>query len=123
MGAYQVVGTTLRAAKEGLGLRGDEVMTPELQDAIGAWILQNQGTGAWEGYQGPGDPASIKPVEMAEGNALRGPDFNPNSALQVAQLNALREPPPPPPAQNGVLDVAGAYQRGQMMRDQFTRRA
>ena len=50
MGAYQVVGTTLRGAKEGLGLTGDEVMTPELQDAIGMWIYQNQGPGAWEAW-------------------------------------------------------------------------
>lgn len=53
MGAYQIVGTTLRAAKKGLGLRGDEVMTPELQDRLGIWILRAQGTGAWEGYRGP----------------------------------------------------------------------
>lgn len=56
MGAYQVVGTTLRDAKRGLGLTGAERMTPELQDAIGQWILATQGTGAWEGYRGPGTP-------------------------------------------------------------------
>lgn len=50
MGAYQVVGTTLRAAKDALGLTGNEVMTPELQDKIGQWIYRQQGTGAWEGY-------------------------------------------------------------------------
>lgn len=51
MGAYQVVGTTLRDAKRGLGLTGSERMTPELQDRIGQWIYQTQGTGAWEGYK------------------------------------------------------------------------
>jgi hypothetical protein len=51
MGAYQVVGTTLRAAMEGLGLTGNERMTPELQDRIGQWIYENQGIGAWEGYR------------------------------------------------------------------------
>ena len=51
MGAYQVVGTTLRDAKRGLGLTGSEKMTPELQDRIGQWIYQTQGTGAWEGYK------------------------------------------------------------------------
>lgn len=51
MGAYQVVGTTLRDAKRGLGLRGDEKMTPDLQDRIGRWIYETQGTGAWEGYK------------------------------------------------------------------------
>jgi len=52
MGAYQVVGTTLRGAKEGLGLTGNEVMTPQLQDAIGMWIYQNQGPQAWEAWGG-----------------------------------------------------------------------
>jgi len=53
MGAYQVVGRTLRDAKRGLGLRGDELMTPALQDRIGEWIYNAQGTGAWAGYKGP----------------------------------------------------------------------
>jgi len=61
MGAYQVVGTTLAAAKKGLGLTGDEVMTPELQDEIGKWIYANQGTDAWAGYDGPRD----NPVTMS----------------------------------------------------------
>jgi hypothetical protein len=52
MGAYQVVGTTLRGAKEGLGLTGQERMTPELQDAIGMWIYRNQGPSAWEAWGG-----------------------------------------------------------------------
>jgi hypothetical protein len=53
MGAYQIVGTTLRDAKAGLRLRGDELMTPELQDRLGVYILNTQGTGAWVGYRGP----------------------------------------------------------------------
>lgn len=67
MGAYQVVGTTLRAAKAALGLTGSEVMTPELQDAIGQWIYATQGTGAWEGYRGPRNdaPAQIAPSRVA----------------------------------------------------------
>src|SRR5690606_3190925 len=61
MGAYQVVGTTLKAAKDGLGLKGDERMSPAMQDRIGQWILAKQGTGAWEGYQGPieGPPSAV----------------------------------------------------------------
>lgn len=54
MGAYQVVGRTLRAAAQGLGLTGNERMTPELQDQIGMWIYQNQGPGAWEAWGGGG---------------------------------------------------------------------
>jgi hypothetical protein len=63
MGAYQIVGTTLRAAKQGLGLRGDEVMTPELQDKLGVWIYRQQGTGAWEGYAGPRDSFEPPPAD------------------------------------------------------------
>jgi Zeta toxin/D-alanyl-D-alanine carboxypeptidase len=55
MGAYQIVGTTLQAAKDGLGLTGDELMTPELQERLGQWIYRAQGTGAWQGYRGPRD--------------------------------------------------------------------
>lgn len=51
MGAYQVVGKTLRAAKQGLGLSGNEMMTPETQERIGKWIYETQGTGAWAGYR------------------------------------------------------------------------
>ena len=58
MGAYQVVGTTLRAAKRGLGLTGDEVMDVATQDRIGKWILAQQGTDAWEGYRGPREPGT-----------------------------------------------------------------
>ncbi len=63
MGAYQIVGTTLRAAKKGLGLKGDEVMTPELQEMLGQWIYRQQGTGAWEGYRGPRDRFDPAPAD------------------------------------------------------------
>ena len=53
MGAYQVVGNTLKMAKSGLGLRGDEIMTRQLQDRIGRYIYDVQGTDAWAGYAGP----------------------------------------------------------------------
>src|SRR5262245_8307715 len=62
MGAYQIVGSTLAAAKRALGLSGSERMTPELQDQLGEHILQTQGTGAWAGYKGMRDPSSIKPI-------------------------------------------------------------
>ena len=53
MGAYQIVGKTLRSAKRGLKLTGNELMTPELQERLGIWIYKQQGTGAWVGYRGP----------------------------------------------------------------------
>lgn len=52
MGAYQIVGSTLRDAKSALGLRGNERMTPEFQEFLGQWIYRTQGTGAWVGYKG-----------------------------------------------------------------------
>ena len=71
MGAYQVVGTTLRAAKAGLGLRGDEIMSEALQDRVGIWIYRQQGTGAWEGYRGP---RSRPPARG--GSDARAPEFS-----------------------------------------------
>jgi hypothetical protein len=70
MGAYQVVGRTLRAAMQGLGLTGDERMTPELQDQIGMWIYQNQGPGAWQAWGrggGSGSASSGKGGAMPMG--------------------------------------------------------
>lgn len=53
VGAYQIVGKTLRGAVKALGLTGDERFDRATQDALGQYILSTQGTGAWEGYRGP----------------------------------------------------------------------
>lgn len=71
MGAYQIVGTTLRAAKKGLRLTGNELMTPELQERLGQWIYRRQGTGAWEGYRGP--RADWAPQQSATSRRYTGP--------------------------------------------------
>lgn len=74
MGAYQIVGKTLRAAKAGLGLRGDELMNEAMQERLGQYIYRTQGTGAWEGYAGP--DAGFRPGDGAayqgEGRTSRG---------------------------------------------------
>jgi hypothetical protein len=80
MGAYQVVGSTLRSAKEGLGLTGNERMTPELQDRIGQWVYQAQGTGAWEGYKGP--RVSTKGVSAMDGNNMNDQAMGALNAMQ-----------------------------------------
>ena len=64
MGAYQVVGSTLRDAKKGLGFSGQETMSPEVQDIIGKWIYKTQGTGAWEGYKPLGENQAIASQAM-----------------------------------------------------------
>ena len=96
MGAYQIVGTTLRAAKEGLGLTGNEKMTPELQDQLGGWILAEQGTGAWEGYRGPRDsytPASGGPASFSTASGGSGGVSGGNSASVTAALAAAMSDP------------------------------
>lgn len=50
MGAFQVVGTTLKDAKAALGLSGSEKMNQDTQDAIGQWIYKTQGPSAWSGW-------------------------------------------------------------------------
>jgi len=97
LGAYQVVGTTLAAAKKGLGLRGDEVMTPALQDRIGQWIYQNQGTGAWEGYKGPQQPQGGMDPEIL--TAMSDPNLSPEmkSALSMLLQQRIAAAQPPDP--------------------------
>ena len=65
MGAYQIVGSTLRDASQGLGLTGDEKMTTGLQERLGQWIYQKQGTGAWEGYKPVTDAQAVGADAMA----------------------------------------------------------
>lgn len=51
VGAYQVVGSTLRDAVNSLNIDPSTPFDQATQDRIGQWILDTQGTGAWEGYQ------------------------------------------------------------------------
>ena len=77
MGAYQIVGDTLRQAKKWAGLKGDEVMTPEIQDLLGQAVLKHQGTDAWEGYRGPAAPGTTvtsTPLKHV-GGAGSGPGY------------------------------------------------
>ena len=108
MGAYQIVGTTLKAAKDGLGLTGNEVMTPELQDALGGWILANQGTGAWEGYKGPRDgyaPASGGAVTMSTSGPSGGYGGGGAGGVDIASLLALQSDPWVAKKYGGVVDA------------------
>lgn len=64
VGAYQIVGTTLRGAAKALGLTGNERFDRATQDALGQYILSTQGTGAWEGYRGPQSQAPQGGTQM-----------------------------------------------------------
>jgi hypothetical protein len=73
VGAYQVVGTTLRAAVNALGLDPNMPFDKNTQDMIGQWIYANQGPGAWEGWgKGGGGGGGGPSVAMSSkgGSAL-----------------------------------------------------
>lgn len=59
VGAYQVVGSTLRDAVNALGIDPNTPFNQATQDRIGQWILDTQGTGAWAGYQPNAAPIQI----------------------------------------------------------------
>ena len=71
MGAYQIVGKTLRDAKEALNLSGDTKFTKETQDKIAKWILKTQGTDAWVGYKG-----TRVPPQTEKGTRILGAIFS-----------------------------------------------
>jgi len=77
MGAYQIVGRTLRDAKNALNLDGDVKMTPSVQDKIAKWILKTQGTKAWAGYKG--EEVRAGDTSMAQPNKL--------NAIQMQQMS------------------------------------
>ena len=115
MGAYQVVGTTLRDAKRGLGLRGDELMTRELQDRIGRYIYDTQGTGAWAGYKGPAyGPANAKqeaaPMLPRQPQAPRG--LLEQFGLQKMQPGAAGETGQKFYQRDSFKDLAGRFAVG-----------
>jgi hypothetical protein len=100
MGAYQVVGTTLRAAQQGLGLTGNERMDEGLQDRIGEWIYQNQGSGAWEGWRGNQSGATPTRARVSTSNTPTGGILS-NEGNQMAQ----QQPP------QGLLGSMGIQRR------------
>lgn len=72
VGAYQVVGSTLRAAVDALGIDPSQKFDKETQDKIGQWILKTQGTGAWEGYGKGGAAMAQQPAQMMQEEKPQG---------------------------------------------------
>jgi hypothetical protein len=100
MGAYQVVGTTLRAAQQGLGLTGNERMDEGLQDRIGEWIYQNQGPGAWEGWRGNQSGATPTQARVSTSNT-------PPRGILSNEGNQMAQQQPP----QGLLGSMGIQRR------------
>ena len=109
MGGFQIVGSTLKKAKDWSGLSGNERMTPEIQDRLGEAILQNQGTGAWAGYRGPRDASALSRkkntyVQIPEGGSGPRKEYLPpgtgvQDGVQVASADpnywpTVEEPEP-----------------------------
>ena len=96
MGGFQVVGSTLKQAKEWAGLRGDEIMTPEIQDRIGQAILAKQGTDAWEGYRGPRTPGTtLTATQQQPPQALSGigsPTLYPEGGPEESEVAEAEKP-------------------------------
>jgi len=59
VGKYQFIQGTLKEAIKGLGLKGDEKFTPELQDKLALWLLKNR-TSYNDWATGSGDAAKFQ---------------------------------------------------------------
>lgn len=59
VGKYQFIQATLKEAIKGLGLKGDEKFTPELQDKLALWLLKNR-TSYDDWATGTGDAAKFQ---------------------------------------------------------------
>lgn len=101
VGAYQIVGATLRDAVKAGVVSPNEQFTPEVQDRVGNWILQTQGTGAWEGYnRGGGGSGGGMPQRIASTQAIAEALSNPyirKDPGKVAILQALLQQNLAPP--------------------------
>lgn len=81
MGRYQIVGSTLRRAAEGMGLSPDTKFTPQTQDAIAAYLARNRLAKAkspeqkrialrseWEGFKNVADADLDAAIAKFEAN-------------------------------------------------------
>lgn len=101
VGAFQVVGSTLRDAVRAGVVGPDEVFSPEAQDRVARWIFSTQGSDAWQGYRG----SRISPRRAAEILNMEG------LPAPVANM-ALSEFQAPAPEGWSVLDPARAASLG-----------
>jgi hypothetical protein len=89
VGGFQVVGSTLRDTVQRMGLSGNELFDPAMQDAIGMEIYKAQGPGAWEGWgKGGGNVA----VSTSGGQPMGLLDFNMQPQQPMTFGERLRSP-------------------------------
>ena len=91
LGAYGVVGSTLRDAVKGLGLTGDELFDQATQDKVAEWLYNNRGASTWaaSNKKPVGDIMAFQPT--------------PPTAAQAATQPQARQP--------GLLSAFGLQKR------------
>lgn len=125
MGGFQVVGSTLKQAKDWAGLTGNELMTPELQDKLGQAILAKQGTGAWEGYRGPRTPGttinSLPAGYIPPTSVSAPPMYSPPTATTETAAVTPATPPTEetPKWEEGLRELLGSLSGGGGNRQQI----
>lgn len=111
VGAYQVVGSTLRDAVEAGVVDPNARFDQATQDKIGRWVLDTQGTGAWEGFRGAQSPGSV-PAGSVQTAQAGGMD-----RAQLVQL--LRNEQVPNEVKQFALAEYKARQGGQGGKDRY----
>lgn len=112
-GAFQIVGSTMRAAQKALGLKGDELFNAETQQRMASWIAQTQGLSAWEGFKAhPGELARAR-AAMAGGT----PAMSPSADLRVKPGAGTGHPGVMALAK--MLQASGMVNRFTAFRDEF----
>jgi hypothetical protein len=91
LGAYGVVGSTLRDAVKGLGLTGNELFDQATQDKVAEWLYNNRGASTWAA-------SNKKPV----GDIM---------AFQPTQIPAAQAATQPQARQPGLLSAFGLQKR------------
>lgn len=129
VGAYQVVGTTLRDAVNALDIDPSTPFNQATQDRIGEWIFSTQGTGAWEGYRGPqagGQGMQMQPQMMQPQGFVEQDQQDPFDGLSRNQrmmlgFAALRDAAASLQGQNSSFfnDAFGGIQTRQMQQQQL----
>jgi hypothetical protein len=73
LGAYGVVGSTLRDAVKGLGLTGDELFDQATQDKVAEWLYNNRGASTWaaSNKKPVGDIMAFQPTQIPAAQAAQ----------------------------------------------------
>ena len=89
VGAYQIVGTTLRDAVRALNLPMDTTFTPDVQDRIAKYIFETQGPQAWQGLNinetAGQNVARATMAALGRGDAMNGQPTTPGLLAQSQQ--------------------------------------